>query len=166
MRKPLEERFWEKVHKGGPKDCWLWTGSTTGDNLSVTYGIFWQSHSTRLVAHKQAYILTHGEVPTGLQVCHTCDNGLCCNPAHMFVGTLADNMQDMRAKGRGKNEAWKITKEIAAEILRLRYDEHWTLKRLGDKFGLTVNYLTSMCRGKKRPDVYAEFMAARLAQAA
>ena len=77
------------------------------------YGMFYPSHSAKVLAHRQAYTLTSGDIPSNMVVCHTCDNELCCNPHHLFVGTQQDNMLDMRRKGRGKNESWKLTRDIA-----------------------------------------------------
>ena len=51
-------------------------------------------------AHRVAYSLTHGQIPERAVVRHQCDNGLCCNPAHLISGTQADNVQDMIDRGR------------------------------------------------------------------
>lgn len=53
-------------------------------------------------AHRAAWIRVNGAIPTGLVVCHKCDNGLCVNVNHMFLGTMSDNMQDCLQKGRLK----------------------------------------------------------------
>jgi hypothetical protein len=52
-----------------------------------------------MLAHRAVWLVAHGELPE-VEVCHSCDNPPCCNPAHLFVGTHADNMRDSRVKGR------------------------------------------------------------------
>lgn len=127
-RRPLEERFWEKVDKNGPipahrpelGPCWLWTGSKD------RYGKFSPGgHSpVPLNAHRVSYELAYGPVPDGKQICHECDNPPCVNPSHLFAGTADENMKNMRTKGRDRHasgeEAGKsrLTWEQVREIRR------------------------------------------------
>lgn len=95
----LSERFWSKVRKLKPHECWEWQAS----RVSAGYGKISLPHSRQLEgAHRVAWKLTNGPIPDGLFVLHRCDNPPCCNPSHLFLGTHADNMKDMTAKGRHK----------------------------------------------------------------
>lgn len=97
----VECRFWSKVDQSGGADaCWSWTASTKTARCGMKYGDFnYKGKSTG--AHRVAWELTNGQIPDGLCVLHKCDNPLCCNPAHHFLGTRTDNVNDMLAKGRG-----------------------------------------------------------------
>ncbi len=87
--------FWQKVDVSKPNGCWPYTGFKKWDG----YG--WVRRGEKnIAAHRYAWILTHGEPAEGLHVLHDCDNPPCCNPAHLFLGTHQDNMDDKVAKGR------------------------------------------------------------------
>lgn len=95
----LEERFWAKVDKSPrPTGCWEWTGSTDADG----YGRLRLGTREAGVAktHRLSWELAHGHIPDGLLVCHSCDNPRCVNPAHLFLGTIKDNVVDSVSKGR------------------------------------------------------------------
>lgn len=110
------ERFWAKVDKSG--ECWEWTGCKQPSG----YGKF-RINSQHHRAHRVAWQLTYGDIPSDLLVCHHCDNPSCVNPAHLFLGTQKDNVQDSVRKGRfytAKGEKRWNAKLIAEDVLRIR----------------------------------------------
>lgn len=89
----VAQRFWRFVARTDIDSCWLWQGGTENG-----YGRFWvKGH---VLAHRYAWIVTYGPIPDGGCVLHACDNPPCCNPHHLFLGTMADNNADMLRKGR------------------------------------------------------------------
>lgn len=85
--------------------CWIWHGSKMGKGYGQTHyppGI--QSY-----AHRFAYQLFNGPITDGMEVCHSCDNPACVNPAHLWLGTHHDNIMDSVKKGRwNKNRKRRI----------------------------------------------------------
>jgi len=116
-------RFWKKVDKTG--DCWLWTGGLDEDG----YGRFWYHGRTR-PAHHVLYVLLHGPLKEGWQVCHHCDVRRCVRPDHLFAGTQSDNIRDCWQKNRqsfnakpqpgSRNGNSSLTEEQVLEI-RAKY---------------------------------------------
>jgi hypothetical protein len=95
----LMKRFYEKVdNSAGRSDCWPWIGATDGKGR----GQFWING--RLVrAPRVAWSLHHNQTfPPDKLACHTCDNPNCVNPAHIFVGSMSENIADAVRKGRHK----------------------------------------------------------------
>jgi len=91
------ERFWSKVDVRGRDECWEWQASgSKGYGRLMMDGVTWG-------AHRLAFTLVKGRIPDGMCVLHSCDNPPCCNPAHLFIGTHADNMRDMAKKGRSSS---------------------------------------------------------------
>jgi hypothetical protein len=136
-------RFWARVERLTTDECWSWQGRTQIDG----YGQFYLPGSGSARAHRAAWALTYGAIPAGLFVCHHCDNPVCCNPSHLFLGTALDNNRDRDQKGRAGPHIWhgktekfprgidnftsKMTEEIVAELRRSAETNEVIGKRLG-----------------------------------
>jgi hypothetical protein len=109
------DRFWSKVDRRGPDECWPWTGALN----SKGYGCI-SFNDKRWLAHRISYGLHNDEKPGWLIIRHSCDNPKCCNPGHLVSGTHQDNSDDAISRGRTltgeRNGRVKLTKEIVAYI--------------------------------------------------
>ncbi len=116
-----EERFWAKVDRRGANECWPWTAGVDSDG----YGSFRPGGSAPCVtASRFSWVLAHPGVliTPDINVCHHCDNPPCCNPDHLFVGTVAANMADRNRKGRQARGQRVI---VNRDSSYLRGDSHW-----------------------------------------
>ena len=98
MSRPMTdpvERFWKHVSK--TESCWLWSGA----KLKSGYGAFNRGSAVVVTAHRFSFEMANGQIPDGICVLHRCDVKTCVRPDHLFLGTKADNIKDMYAKGRG-----------------------------------------------------------------
>lgn len=142
---PLRDRFDLYVNPEPNTGCHLWSGTTDpwGYGALTVKGV-------TAKAHRLAYEFECGEIPKGLSVLHRCDIRVCVNPDHLFVGTRADNMRDMWAKGRGKGSpkgskahAAKLTE---ADVLAIRASNDFH-SRLAEHYG--VDSKTIRCIRKR-----------------
>jgi len=145
-------RFWEKVDKKGPDDCWLWTGSTASG-----YGQL--KINRRMVGtHRVSWELHNGPIPDGVYVLHDCPNGdnpLCVNPSHLWLGSHQQNMDDMKNKGRcngQKGEANGMAKLSDAQIPKIFADRDtgMTQGQIGKKYGVSNQQISHILNGKQR----------------
>jgi hypothetical protein len=88
--------------------CWDWKGKIT----NAGYGEITLDRKYLLI-HREAYKLFKGDIPNGLNVCHSCDNKKCCNPDHLWVGTQKENINDCVKKDRRTKGGWSYTREYA-----------------------------------------------------
>lgn len=143
------ERFWKKVDKRGPGDCWEWQGGSKVEG----YGGLADDTGRVVLTHRFSYEIHFGAIPEGLMVCHRCDNPSCCNPNHLFLGTALDNTTDMVAKGRARapkgidNGKAKLNDGQVIEI-RQRHEEGESLSSIAEIFGVTDVNVGSIIRRK------------------
>lgn len=135
------ERFVAKIH---PREsgCWEWIGARHRKG----YGKIVGAQGTQY-AHRVAWVLKHGPIPDELMVLHRCDNPRCCNPAHLFLGTHADNMRDMVVKGRGRLIAKWAARLTESEVLAIRVDAR-TQRDIAAAYGVCQNAVGRIKRGE------------------
>lgn len=139
-------RFFQKVNTHGfdPDACWEWTGASKSNGYGNARfnGINWP-------AHRLAYFLfVSPNVADFLDVCHTCDNRCCVNPDHLFLGTRADNMADMKAKGRGAGGNRKHLSERQVQEIRQRLAAGHQPRRIANQMNVNYGTVTAIKEGR------------------
>ena len=140
----IKERFWSKVKKNS--GCWEWRGGRLRG-----YGSFTVKRKP-VRAHRFSYELHIGPIPEGMCVLHHCDNPPCVNPAHLFVGTNADNVADMVAKGRQagpKGERNPNSKLNANDVLAIRSAAGFYQRELAKKYGVSRSLINMILHRKR-----------------
>jgi hypothetical protein len=134
------QRFESKIYYA-IDGCWYWLGGLNKDG----YGCGLTINGKQERAHRLSYLIYKGSIPTGMQVCHTCDHPSCVNPDHLWLGTRDQNMADMARKGRAANNRGannsraKFTKEQIEDIQNANLDHTFGVaKKLAEKHGISL----------------------------
>jgi len=130
------DRFWERVDRGTPEQCWGWKGPQSQSG----YGKLVESYRRGIYhsAHRFSYELHFGPIPPKLFVLHSCDNPICVNPAHLRVGTPKENSRDMMERHRGvMGENHHQAKLTEVQVLSIRDDVLSSERELGAKYGVS-----------------------------
>jgi len=115
----FRERFWSKVDRRGPDECWEWIAYRKPNG----YGQFTIRKGVYMTASRVSLALSNGPLAARMVACHTCDNPPCVNPAHLFAGSGSDNAYDSVAKGRANRahgEATPSAKLTEAQVREIR----------------------------------------------
>ena len=171
----FRKRFHGRVEKQ-PSGCWHWVGYVS---KKLKYGMFQcrRFSSKPFYSHRTAWELANGAIPGKLHVLHDCDNPVCCNPKHLFLGTQVDNNKDRDRKGRTasgdrngastqrhrnpfvKNrgsglsgEAHPMTKISDAQVVRIckLHKKGWTMTRLAKKYKLSIAHVSKIVKREIR----------------
>lgn len=151
---------WSKIDQsGGPDACWPWVKSCDRDGYGVTKieGRQWRV-CRWVLTQKMGRALDPSELSR-----HTCDNPVCCNPAHIIVGTASENSEDMKRRGRQvrghrhwaaknpaavrgeRNPSARLT-EAAVRAIRAKYADGERQVALADEYGITQGMVSSIIR--------------------
>jgi hypothetical protein len=154
-RRPVADRFWEKVKVAGPDECWEWQGYLNVKRRG--YGML-NVDGIPEWAHRVSYQLHYpDENISGKVIMHSCDNPPCVNPKHLSAGTHKDNSEDAWCKGRAvlptnapkgeTHHSAKLTESIVASI-RIRLGKGEKGSHLAKEFGVTKTVVSRIKRGK------------------
>lgn len=144
------EDFWNFYSEDTETGCMNWTRSKNKGgygNLKINGKVE--------IASRIAYILSYGKIPDGLFVLHKCDNRCCVNPAHLFLGTQKDNVDDMTEKGRdiksnNENHHWCKLKNEDVESIRMFPKFYGYKKILTKRFNISSSQIEKIRKGKSR----------------
>lgn len=151
------KQFYSRVAVSSPDQCWPWTGC----RYPITSENKWDYGKTQIfgyvtTAHRASFLFTGQPVPSGMLVCHKCDNPPCVNPGHLFLGTSLDNLEDCASKGRrvfnpNKGELHYRSELTDSDVLQIRSmrASGMKLKDIGQEFGIPFKHVSLISLRKR-----------------
>lgn len=139
------DRFWSHVEIKSDNECWNWKLSTDRDGYGKS-----QMDLKFQGAHRVAYQIANGTITDGKQVLHTCDNRRCCNPSHLYVGGVVENVRDAIERGR-RAKTYKNPKkmnQVTADNLRNDFVSGASKRALSRMYGITTAHVRDILRGR------------------
>lgn len=154
MNKQVFERFWSKVRIADDANgCWEWLAGRSSEGRYGTFCLDGKMDQ----AHRSSWTINRGPIPDGQCVLHSCDNTICVRPSHLFLGTQADNVEDMMCKGRhgipatpcgSKHPESKLDEKKVAEIRVIYGAGNISQKALAAQYGVTAMVVNKIVRRK------------------
>lgn len=148
--KTIIRRFWSHVDVRGKNDCWEVKNRKPGNYTSFTIGY------ASIHFHRFALMIALGRsLRTSEWSLHSCDNKLCCNPNHLFLGTAKDNSEDMLSKGRHKaqrgeeHHGAKLTEKKVLLVRKLWLSGLWNKIELAQEFEVSESAIRFVLLGKR-----------------
>ena len=155
LAQPAAQRFWNSVDKGDGAGCWSWTAGTDDRG----YGRITCELGRCVPASRYSWYLHQGPIPADAFVCHHCDNPTCIRPDHLFLGTHADNMADMDAKGRrrsgtrsqngSQNFSAKLTENDVADMRHRYTGATGQQAALAREYGISRSTVSEILLGRR-----------------
>lgn len=145
-RRPIFERLMKRTVVDMNTNCVVWTGA-------VGFGGHGQIRSEKhklLATHRVSWEHHNGPIPEGMKLCHRCDNPPCINPDHLFLGTQADNMRDMIAKGRNRRGETHHNAKVTDDQVRDIIAATGTQREIAKRFKLSQQHIGVLKRREQR----------------
>lgn len=158
MDEIIAQRFNAKWRLDKKTGCHVWIASTCGPKPG--YGQFRLPGTRRNIrAHRLAYEMHKGPIPDGLFVCHRCDNRLCVNPDHLFLGDAGDNLKDMASKGRHLYGELNAQAKLTDRRVRAIHNAHasgLSMRKIATLLDIGPMTVSRIIRGERWRHIYEE----------
>jgi hypothetical protein len=152
-RENVLQRLMKHTKYDETSGCWEWLGSKRNGYGRMIVGSRKDGTRRSVSAHRVSFELEYGDIPSGMVVCHKCDNPCCVNPSHLFVGTRQDNVDDRESKGRNNpprgaaNAKTKLTEEKVMQIRKKRL-QGVSFGKLAKEYGVCKKTIQDAVSGK------------------